>query len=388
MRRPTRRRTPVAALLAIATLAAALAGCSEPQSTKAEAMPQVEASVHEAATDVNVISPVLVQATVGTLGNVRLVNDETGKEVKGVKDGNQWATTEPLDYNQTYTIRTSATKNNKRLNFQRSFRTVEPKNFTMPYLYPGEGSTVGIAQPVAVKFDEPIGNRQAAQDCIHIKTTPKVEGAFFWVSNSEVRWRGEHFWEPGTRIKVEVKCYGHDLGDGLYSEKNGTSSFTIGERVEGFANDKTHQLVIKKNGKKIKTIPISMGTDAHPTPNGTYYIGDQQEAMVMDSSTYGVPVNSPQGYKTKVQWATRMSYSGIFIHAAPWSVWAQGSSNTSHGCLNVSVENGKWVYDHLKPGDPVHVKNTKGEKLSGIDGLGDWNIPWSEWKAGNANDSY
>ena len=263
MRRPTRRRTPVAALLAIATLAAALAGCSEPQSTKAGAMPQVEASVHEAATDVNVISPVLVQATVGTLGNVRLVNDETGKEVKGVKDGNQWATTEPLDYNQTYTIRTSATKNNKRLNFQRSFRTVEPKNFTMPYLYPGEGSTVGIAQPVAVKFDEPIGNRQAAQDCIHIKTTPKVEGAFFWVSNSEVRWRGEHFWEPGTRIKVEVKCYGHDLGDGLYSEKNGTSSFTIGERVEGFANDKTHQLVIKKNGKKIKTIP---GNRCSPHP--------------------------------------------------------------------------------------------------------------------------
>lgn len=338
----------------------------------------------EAATNVNVISPVLVQATSGTLGTVELINDKTGKTVKGVKDGNQWSSTEPLGYDQSYTIKSYATKGDKRFNFQRSFRTVEPDNYTMPWVYPLDGAVVGIAQPVAIKFDEPIGDRQAAQDCIHIKTTPAVDGAFFWVSNTEVRWRGEHFWKPGTKINVHVKCYGHDLGKGLYGQKDVHSAFTIGDRVEGFADDNTHQLVIKKNGKVVKTIPISMGSDLHPTPNGIYYIGDKHETLVMDSSTYGVPVNSPQGYKTTVSWATRMSYSGIFIHAAPWSVWAQGSSNTSHGCLNVSDANGKWVYDNLKAGDPVTVKNTKGPILQGNEGLGDWNIPWSEWKAGNA----
>jgi hypothetical protein len=30
------------------------------------------------------------------------------------------------------------------------------------------------------------------------------------------------------------------------------------------------------------------------------------------------------------------------------------------------------------------VVNTLGSTLSGTDGLGDWNIPWEQWKAGNA----
>ena len=382
MRRPARRSSALAALAAATALVVGLSGCQDTQ--QASSLPSIKASVGEAATNVNVISPILVRATSGTLGSVKLINDETGKTVKGAKDGNQWSSTEPLGYDQTYTIKSFATKDGKRFNFQRSFRTVKPDNLTMPWVYPLDGAVVGIAQPVAIKFDEPIGDRQAAQDCIHITTTPAVDGAFFWVSNTEVRWRGEHFWKPGTKINVQVKCYGHDLGKGLYGQKDVRSTFTIGDRVEGFADDQTHQLVIKKNGKVVKTIPISMGSNLHPTPNGIYYIGDKHKSMVMDSSTFGVPVNSPQGYKTKVNWATRMSYSGIFIHAAPWSVWAQGSSNTSHGCLNVSVANGEWVYNNLKAGDPVTVKNTKGPTLQGNEGLGDWNIPWSEWKAGNA----
>ena len=37
-----------------------------------------------------------------------------------------------------------------------------------------------------------------------------------------------------------------------------------------------------------------------------------------------------------------------------------------------------------KRGDIVEVLNTTGPTLSGTDGLGDWNIPWDTWKAGNA----
>ena len=79
------------------------------------------------------------------------------------------------------------------------------------------------------------------------------------------------------------------------------------------------------------------------------------------------------GYKLEVEYATRMSNSGIFVHAAPWSVAQQGYSNTSHGCLNVSTEDAKWFMDNVKKGDPVVVKNTKGGTLSTSDGWGDWN---------------
>lgn len=372
------------ALFGVLIIGFGISACSLFES-HSEKLPEIFSSIEDGKADVDVLETVHIQAVGGKLTSVTLVETDNGEKVKSELDGNEWYNVEPLDFNKSYKLTAKATKNGKSVIRTQTFATIMPDNYTVPYIYPPNKSVVGVAQPVAVKFDEPIKNRKAAQACIHIKTTPKVEGAFFWVSNTEVRWRGEHFWKPGTKIDVKVDCYGQNLGNGIYGKANAKSSFTIGDRVEGFADDKTHKLVIKKDGKVIRTIPIAMGTDNHPTPNGIYYIGEQREHIIMDSSTFGVPVNSPDGYKTDVQWASRMSYSGIFIHAAPWSEWAQGSTNASHGCLNVSTENGKWVYEHLKPGDPVTVKNTKGPTLAGDDGLGDWNIPWSEWKKGNAD---
>ena len=143
-------------------------------------------------------------------------------------------------------------------------------------------------------------------------------------------------------------------------------------------------LTIRRNGEIVKTMPTSMGKDSTPTNNGVYIVGDRYPRLIMDSSTYGVPSDSPKGYRLEVDWATQMSYSGIYVHSAPWSVGAQGYSNTSHGCLNVSPGNAEWFFNNTKRGDIVEVAGTVGSTLSGTEGLGDWNIPWSQWKAGNA----
>lgn len=126
------------------------------------------------------------------------------------------------------------------------------------------------------------------------------------------------------------------------------------------ADDNTKQITIWHNGEVVRTMPTSMGSDRHPTPNGVYYTMEKRRDMYMDSSTYGVPVDSPEGYRTYVEYATRMSWSGIFVHAAPWSVNQQGVSNVSHGCLNVSTENGKYIYDNFPIGTPIVVRNTVG----------------------------
>ena len=253
----------------------------------------------------------------------------------------------------------------------------------MPYVSPG-GGVVGVGQPIAVRFDENIPDRAAAEKAITVTTDPPVEGAFYWLSNREVRWRPENFWEPGTAVSVKVKTFGVDLGNGLYGQEDVDTSFTIGDRLIASADDATKMLTIRRNGEVIKTMPISMGKDDTPTNNGIYTIGDRYQHLIMDSSTYGVPSNSPKGYRLEVDWATQMSYSGIYVHSAPWSVGAQGNTNTSHGCLNVSPENAQWFYDNTKRGDVVEVRGTVGSTLSGVEGLGDWNIPWSQWKAGNA----
>jgi lipoprotein-anchoring transpeptidase ErfK/SrfK len=254
----------------------------------------------------------------------------------------------------------------------------------MPYLMPNDGETVGVGQAIAVRFDENIPDRVAAEKAIVVTTDPPVVGAFYWLSNREVRWRPKDFWVPGTTVDVAVNTFGVDLGDGLFGQRSRSASFSIGDSLIGTADDSTKTLTIRRNGEIVNTMPISMGKNSTPTPNGVYTIGDRYRNLIMDSATYGVPSNSANGYRLEVDWATQMSYSGVYIHSAPWSVGSQGSANVSHGCLNVSPANAQWFYNNSKRGDVIEVRGTVGSVLSGSEGLGDWNIPWEQWKAGNA----
>ena len=247
---------------------------------------------------------------------------------------------------------------------------------------PLDGATVGIGQTISLRFDEVPSDRKAIEDAITVETEPKVEGAFYWITAQEVRWRPKDYWTPGTQVHVKADLFGKDLGDGVYGQQDREADFTIGDDLRAEADDNTKQVVVKKNGEVIRTMPTSMGMPGHETPVGTYTIGDQYDTLMMDSTTYGLALDAG-GYQTDVSYATQMSYSGIYLHAAPWSVWAQGNTDTSHGCLNLSMEDAQWVYDTFKRGDIVTVKNTGGETLNGSDGLGDWNIPWETWSAGN-----
>ncbi|KMO68591.1 MAG: L,D-transpeptidase [Mycolicibacterium rufum] len=349
-------------------------------------VPKLTSSVKDGAVGVSVDSPVTVSAEFGVLGAVSMVNED-GKAVQGrlSKDGLTWETSEPLGYNKRYTLTAESLGLGGVASRQMTFETHSPENLTMPYVLPAEGEVVGVGQPVAVRFDENITNRLAAQRAITVKTTPSVEGAFYWLSNREVRWRPAEYWKPGTKVEVSVDTYGVDLGDGLFGQENVSTNFTIGDQVITTVDDDTKTLTVRRNGEVIKSMPVSMGKNSTPTNNGTYIVGDRRAHMVMDSSTYGVPAESPNGYRTEVDWATQISYSGIYVHAAPWSVGSQGYSNVSHGCINVSTSNGQWFYNNAKRGDIVEIVNTVGSPLPGTDGLGDWNIPWEQWKAGNAN---
>jgi lipoprotein-anchoring transpeptidase ErfK/SrfK len=348
-------------------------------------VPKVTTSVTDGAVGVAVDSPVTVSADNGVLASVEMVN-ENGGSVDGQisPDGVRWSTTERLGYNRLYTLTAKARGLGGVATRQLSFQTHSPQNLTMPYAMPHDGEVVGVGEPVAIQFDENIANRAAAEKAIVVTTDPPVEGAFYWLNNREVRWRPEHFWKPGTTVNVAVNTYGVDLGDGVFGQDNARSHFTIGDEVIATADDNTKMVTVRVNGEVVKTMPTSMGKDSTPTASGTYILGVRFAHMIMDSSTYGVPANSPNGYRTEVDFATQMSYSGVFVHSAPWSVGAQGHTNTSHGCLNVSPSNAQWFFEHTKRGDIVEVLNTIGPALSGTEGLGDWNIPWDQWHAGNA----
>lgn len=349
-------------------------------------VPKLQTSVADGAVGVAVDTPVTVTADDGVLGAVSLINED-GAVVSGrlSEDGVTWASTEPLGYNKQYTLTTEALGLAGPTRQHMVFETHSPQDLTTPYVMPTDGAVVGVGQPVSIRFDANITDRLAAERAITVTTDPPVDGAFYWLNNREVRWRPAAYWQPGTTVKVQVNTYGADLGNGLFGQRDASTEFTVGDEVITTADDATKTLTVRVNGEIVKTMPMSMGKDRTPTDNGTYIIGDRYSSLIMDSSTYGVPVNSPDGYRTEVQWATQMSYSGIYVHSAPWSVGSQGHTNVSAGCLNVSPNNALWFYNNTKRGDIVEVVNTVGSTLAGTDGLGDWNIPWEQWRAGNAS---
>ncbi len=371
----------VAATASVALLAA-LTGCTADTNSAEEPDDvKLSASVTDGESEVEVAEPILVEVNENGLDSVTLTNDE-GKEVEGKfsEERRVWNTTEPLGYNRSYTLKASS--GDESINY--TFTTTSPSMLTQGYASPADGAVVGIGQTIAVRFDESIQDRQAAEDAITVTAEPAVEGAFYWLNNREVRWRPENFWEPGTKVHVDVDIYGKDLGGGYYGQSDTEFDFTIGDKVVAYVDDATKTMTVERNDQVEYSMPVSLGTPRWATPNGTYIIGEQRENMVMDSTTYGLSLDAG-GYRTPVNYATQMSYSGIYVHGAPWSVWAQGSQNTSHGCINVSDANAKLFQQATKRGDVVIVKNTVGETLSGLDGLGDWNIPWETWKKGNAD---
>ncbi len=232
-------------------------------------------------------------------------------------------------------------------------------NFAPPSINIADGEVVGVAQPIIITFKEPVADHATAEQAIKITSSKPAPGHFYWRGDKQVRWRPDEFWPDNTDVQVQAG--------------GTTSSFRIGDAFVSTADDETHTITVTRNGEVVKEMPTSMGKPKHETPNGTYIVGEQQRKMIMDSSTYGVPITDPEGYKLEVEYATRISNSGIFVHAAPWSVAQQGVSNASHGCLNVSTEDAQWFFENVRRGDPVIVQNTQGGTLSASDGLGDWN---------------
>ncbi len=234
-------------------------------------------------------------------------------------------------------------------------------NFSTPTLNPSDGETVGIAQPVVISFQAAIDDKETAEKAIRVSTTPTVDGSLYWVGNKELRWKPEGFWPANAQVSVRAG--------------SATADFTIGKSWIATADDNTHTITVTVDGEVVRTMSTSMGANDHPTPNGTYTVGERFADMYMDSSTYGVPVDSPDGYRTYVEYATRISGSGIFVHAAPWSVGQQGNTNVSHGCLNVSTEDGRWFFENAPEGAPVVVVNTIGGTADPADGLTDFTTP-------------
>lgn len=370
-------------------------------SAKTPAAAQITITPGSGAHDVDPVAPVMVKVDQGTLTDVRMVN-ESGKPVQGVMtpDNTVWKPTVPLGYGRTYTLTVTGQGSNGVAAKQvSSFSTLRPSNQTkVSFTTTAEaalhdGGTYGVGTVVVAHFDEQISDRAAAERQLKVTTNPPVPGSWFWVDGQNAHWRPEHYYAPGTTVTAEAKIYGIALGDGLFGQDDTRVSFRIGDAHVSIADDATHQVSVFDNGALVRTMPTSMGmggtedvaghTISLWTPPGIYTVLDKGNPVVMDSSTFGLPKNSRLGYRETINWATKISTDGIYLHELDATVWAQGHRDTSHGCLNLNADNAKWFYDFSVPGDVVEVRNSGGPPLA-LDHNGDWTLSWDQWRKGSA----
>lgn len=363
----------------------ALTGCTnsadnknnhkEQQAVEQPAMPpEIHIDSHNVPLDrVMPLDPITV-ATTGDNIQVSMLNTSTGEEVQGDIIGNTWNKTTPLQYDNSYRITATSGETTQ------VFDVYAPKPLTAePTISIPDGATVGVGQTVAVRFDAPIEDKQLVEKGITVETAPHVNGAFRWVNDREVRWRPAEFFAPGTQIHVKVNNYGQYLGGGFFGGTPTEATYSIGDKRITIVDNATKMAHVFHNDNEVYSFPVSLGKPSAPTNNGIYIIGDRNPSMIMDSSTYGVAVDSAEGYRVDVNYATQMSYSGIYLHSAPWAAGAIGSYNQSHGCINAMPDDAQWFMENSNRGDIVIVKNADGSVLSMDDGLGDWNGTLDEW---------
>ncbi len=135
------------------------------------------------------------------------------------------------------------------------------------------------------------------------------------------------------------------------------------------------------------TIKTQMGQLIALSPNipdGVKIIIEKVRSKTMNSETVGIDPNGPDGYNIdNVEYAQRLTFSGEFVHAAPWSVGSQGRANVSHGCTGMSTSNAGWFYSVTQPGDVVEYTGTN-RPMTLTNGYGDWNLSWDDWVKGSA----
>ena len=402
----SRVRTPrkTALTAAVVALSAALAGCTSSAPENVSAQPQVEgsqepsaapvseasieSSIPEAAKNVSVDEVVRLTAEDGTFEDVTVTIGK-GKKLNGTfsADKSVWTSKQRLEPGLRYNVKAEAVDTDGLATAEKShFRTddLTLDEQTFPSLAPLPGETVGVGMPVIVQFDVPVTDRASIEKHLSVETSPNHKGSWSWLSDHEVHWRPKNYWRPGTDVTVNADINSVSAGNGVFGQESRSASFTIGDAMVSKINVANHTMKVFRNGDLLRTIAISAGKDGFTTRSGTKVIMEKFREKTMDAATIGIDRNDPEYYRIDdIEYAMRVTYSGEFLHAAPWSVGSQGSSNVSHGCVGMSTSDAAWLYNLTNRGDVVEVTGSNRYMEPG-NGYTDWNKTFAEYKEGSA----
>ncbi|WP_162872799.1 L,D-transpeptidase [Austwickia chelonae] len=381
------------------SVTALISGCQdegEKRSDKAvidtkSAEAKIEVSVPDGTKDVSPESVITVKALDGEIGTVTVASEDGKRSVDGKvgDDKKVWSSQRNLAPKTTYKVTATArSKDGQESTSTTSFTTLTAKK-VIGYTVTPDGWTVGAGMPVQVKFNAPITTPEAKaqiESQMSITASPSQPGSWGWTNDRTLLYRPQTYWTSGTKIEVKAPLAGTKIAPDTYLAEDNGAKLTIGTQRVLKVDLAAYSMTLIENGQTVKSFAISGGRagERFETRAGTKVIQDKHPDIVMDSSTFGVGKSDPEYYRTKVQWALRITDSGEFLHSAPWSVGQQGKANVSHGCVNMAPGDAEWLFGKAQYGDVVETVNSNYQLKPEQAGIPVWLWTWEEWQTKSA----
>jgi lipoprotein-anchoring transpeptidase ErfK/SrfK len=325
---------------------------------------------------------ITVTATDGQLADVTVIGPKGPLKGEISADGTVWtAKRSNLGFGATYTVEATAIDpRGVPTTTTDAFRTLEPKALYSAAVSPRAGATVGVGMPISVTFDREIKNRAEVEQALTVYTPTPIEGAWSWSSPTQVQFRPKDYWPANIDVTVDLALKGVEAAKRVYGLRNTSTTFSVGPRMITQVDAQSHTATVFRDGERVRSMPITTGKEGFETRSGVKVIVSKERTRLMDAATGGTDPSDPEYYSIEVEYAMRVTYSGEFLHAAPWSVGSQGSANVSHGCVGMSTANAQWLYGLSNVGDVVEVTGTSSPQNLG-NGITVWNEDWKQWLA-------
>ncbi len=389
---PSRRplRTRHAAVAGTAALAAALTACSGGGSgdgaAKAE-KPKIAVNLTGQQAKAGVPVTVKLTSADGKLKDVT-VADAEGTRLAGKisADGRGWTSARKAAPGTSYTVRATTAEGGEA---GKAFATAAPEKVNKVTITPGRNvKTVGVAQPLSIVFDHPVANKAEVEKNLKVKTSNDTVGSWGWIKNYDgkdrVDWRPKEYWKSGTKVELDAQLNGVDSGSGGgWFVRDYDTAMTVGRNQVVKVNLDNKTATLTRDGKTVKSLPMSAGTPGGEKASwgGTSVLMSKEGTINMRSETVGLG----DSYDKMVDYSMRLTWSGMYAHAAPWNAAYFGNTNHSSGCVGMSTGNAAWLYGQAQIGDPFEVSGngSKGTPDPG-NGFGEWNLSWADWQAKSA----
>lgn len=236
----------------------------------------------------------------------------------------------------------------------------QPHGVAIASVRPARGEVVGVAHPVVVTFSAPVADRRAVERALVVKSAPTMAGEFEWLDDDVVQWVPGRFWPAHSTVALSVGGLSTDFKTGpVVLGVADISDHTFTVSIDGVEAGTPHRLPAphhQPHWGEEGVMPASMGKPRFPTPVGSYAVMAKDRSVVMDSSSVGIPIDDPDGYRLSVDYAVRISSRGLYVHSAPWAASSLGVDNVSHGCISLSLADAEWYFNTVHIGDPVIVR--------------------------------